>query len=93
MVLGRGLGETELTAGRRPDIIRVSDPEVSREHVEIRLDGWQVLVVDLGSSNGTYVALPAREPELLPPHTPTVINPGTVVYLSEAVSFELRAVR
>ncbi|MEZ0112323.1 hypothetical protein ABH920_006342 [Catenulispora sp. EB89] len=93
VVLGRSPGDTDLPAGRRPDIVRVSDPEVSREHVEIRLDGWQVLVVDLGSRNGTYVAPPAREPELLPPHTPIAISLGTVVHLSEAVSFELRAVR
>ena len=37
--------------------LRLEDPKglMSRAHVQIQLDGWQVQVVDLGSANGTGV--------------------------------------
>ena len=31
---------------------------VSRHHAEIRLEGWDVVLVDIGSANGTLVAAP-----------------------------------
>ena len=45
------------TVGRNPtNNLRLKDATVSSFHCEIVLDGDQVLVRDLGSSNGTYVA-------------------------------------
>lgn len=42
--------------GRRNDVdISLSDQEVSRKHAEIRVEGTQALVTDLGSRNGTFV--------------------------------------
>jgi signal transduction histidine kinase len=35
--------------------IRLQDTEVSRRHAELRYDGSVCLIIDLGSSNGTYV--------------------------------------
>ena len=45
LVVGRG-AEADL---------RINDPGISRRHAEFRLDGRQVKVVDLGSTNGTVV--------------------------------------
>jgi pSer/pThr/pTyr-binding forkhead associated (FHA) protein len=40
----------------------VTDPNASRRHAEIRRDGNDVVVVDLGSTNGTRVnGAPIRE--------------------------------
>ncbi len=36
--------------------IRLHDTEISRRHAEIRLDGWTVVLVDVGSANGTFIA-------------------------------------
>ena len=56
-VIGRSpLREPDVAAGNaRP--LRIEDPNgvLSRAHARIRLDGWQVQVVDLGSANGTRV--------------------------------------
>jgi hypothetical protein len=38
---------------------------LSRSHAMIRLEGWQVLVDDLGSANHTVVTLPGRQPRRL----------------------------
>lgn len=45
-----------MTIGRAADNLIVIDrPGVSRYHAEIRLDGGQYLVADLGSTNGTWL--------------------------------------
>ena len=42
--------------GRDPtNAIQVQDPGVSRRHFQFRVEGAQVWLEDLGSSNGTYV--------------------------------------
>jgi pSer/pThr/pTyr-binding forkhead associated (FHA) protein len=45
-----------LVVGRTPaaDLV-LTDPTVSRRHVELRMEGTTVVVEDLGSSNGTSV--------------------------------------
>ncbi len=35
--------------------VRIPVPAVSREHAEVRVENGQVLIRDMGSSNGTYV--------------------------------------
>src|SRR5262249_45313278 len=55
---------------------------VSRVHARIQLDGWRVLVTDLGSKNGTRIRLPghAADQELIP-DTPAQLLPGSQVDL------------
>ncbi|MFN0093126.1 MAG: FhaA domain-containing protein [Acidimicrobiales bacterium] len=51
-----GLGEGPVVIGRLPECqVQLSDPNVSRRHVEIRPAGPGFMVVDLGSTNGTKV--------------------------------------
>lgn len=48
------IGEEAVTIGRLPECdIALSDPNVSRNHAEVRRRGNDFLVVDLGSTNGT----------------------------------------
>ena len=50
------LGDTIVTIGRMPEsVITLEDPNVSRNHAEIRPTGQDFLVADLGSTNGTKV--------------------------------------
>lgn len=49
-------GSGVLTIGRdASNTVRLNDTEVSRRHAEIRRQGDRCLLVDLGSSNGTFV--------------------------------------
>ena len=41
--------------GRHDADINVDDPEVSRSHAAIEISGEKVVLVDLGSTNGTFV--------------------------------------
>jgi hypothetical protein len=50
------LGEAVVTFGRRPEsTVQLADPNVSRNHAEIRPHGNGWVLVDLGSTNGTRV--------------------------------------
>lgn len=44
-----------IVIGRSDADINVDDPEVSRQHAAIEVSGDRVTLVDLGSTNGTYV--------------------------------------
>lgn len=50
------LGDSVVTVGRRPDsTLRLGDPNVSRNHAEVRPHGNGWVMVDLGSTNGSRV--------------------------------------
>lgn len=50
------LGEAVVTFGRRPEsTVQLADPNVSRNHAEIRPHGNGWVLVDLGSTNGTRI--------------------------------------
>lgn len=83
-VLGRNPHLPQGWAGEQPNLVRIDDPDrdVSSQHLEVRLDAWHVLVRDLGSTNGTEVALPGSEPVLLRAHEQMSIEPGTRIVLA-----------
>ncbi len=78
----------ELPANQRPHLLRVGGVErdISRNHAEVVLEGWHVLVRDLGSTNGTTVTLPGQEPVRLRPTEDQGIEPGAVITLADEVS-------
>ncbi len=67
---------------------------VSRQHLEIELDGWDVVARDLDSRGGTTIAPPGREPQRMRPGDAYVLEPGTVLDMAHvyAVRFETGAV-
>lgn len=72
------LGEDTLI-GRSPECrLKVASTEVSRKHCRIRVRGQQVLVCDLGSSNGTLLngkALAPMTEVIAPPKARLLIGP------------------
>jgi pSer/pThr/pTyr-binding forkhead associated (FHA) protein len=53
---GQSVGiSDELIIGRENADLSIDDAEVSRRHAAVRLEGGQLEVEDLGSSNGTFV--------------------------------------
>jgi hypothetical protein len=47
--------EDGMTIGRTDGDVLIADPQVSRRHARVRLEGAKPVVEDLGSSNGTFV--------------------------------------
>jgi hypothetical protein len=83
-----GMVGTEL-----PRLVTVPAPnqDVSRSHLELRLDGWQVLAVDLDSLNGTVVTLPGRPPQRIRANLPLIVSPGTTLVLADEVTLTIEA--
>ncbi len=80
-----GVDEAEpVTIGRLPECgVILSDPNVSRRHAEVRRMGDDVVVSDLGSTNGTRVnGVPVREQHLANGDEITVGSTTLVVQLS-----------
>jgi FHA domain len=69
--------------------LTVDDPSgsVSRVHAEVRLRDWDVLLLDSGSSNGTFLGRPGQDWEQLTPREPVHLVPGTRVRLGEEHQF------
>jgi hypothetical protein len=94
VLLGRApkLGDG-VTATDRPHVVKVPSPErdISRNHVEVVLEGWHVLIRDLGTTNGTTVALPGEQPVRLRANDQQVLEVGSVVAMADEVSFTFEA--
>ncbi len=88
-----GRNPKELYRASRPDVRLVSvdshDQEISRTHCEIRVDGWDARVRDLGSQNGTFVTHAGKEPERVDQATPVILRCGDVITLANSVSMRL----
>ncbi|MEU6586791.1 FHA domain-containing protein [Nocardia sp. NPDC046763] len=90
--------DSDLVIGREPErsdqvrrgaqAIRIPDTSggMSRVHAEIRLVGWDVLVMDRGSANGTHIRPPGR-PDWVraAPGQPTVLKPDSQLLLGGRV--------
>ena len=81
----------------RPDLVvhlPADHTFVSRRHLQVELDGWDVVARDLDSRGGTTLTAPGREPQRMRPGDAYVLEPGTVLDLAHvyAVRFETGAV-
>ena len=89
VLLGRDPRPTADQLAQRPHVLRLPSPgkDISRNHLEVRLLGWRVVAIDLGSVNGTTVRPPEGPAERLPPGGTRLIEPGAEVTLAGVVSF------
>ncbi|PJI94984.1 FHA domain-containing protein [Luteimicrobium subarcticum] len=69
-------------------IVTVPSPEqdVSRSHVEVRIEGWHVLVVDLSTTNGTMLRRVGQEPLRIHPNEPVLVVSGDLVDLGDGAT-------
>ena len=81
VVIGRMPVATELIGGEVPLTVKIDDDVVTRNHAQILIDEWHVLIVDLDSTNETMVTIPGQTPRVLVPHDPCVLLAGTVIDL------------
>lgn len=83
VVLGRAPSVSQVSGGRLPRLLTIGagDPDISRNHVRITVEGDTVVVTDLHSRNGTHVVAPGKPPVKLRAGEPTPVLAGTVVDL------------
>ncbi len=75
------LTDLPLTIGREPDCgLVIDDPQVSRHHARVETRGGAYVVVDAGSTNGTWVGGNRVDEHPLETGTEIRIGPATVVF-------------
>jgi hypothetical protein len=61
--------------------------DISRTHVEVAPEGWQVVATDLNSTNGTVLIRPGGyERQQLAPGDQVPVQPGSVLELGNGVA-------
>lgn len=87
VIVGRTPKASRVT-GQMPHLVTVPSPsqDISRSHVELRVEGTAVVAVDLNTTNGTLVRRPGAEPVRLHPGEPHVLLTGDVIDLGDGVT-------
>jgi hypothetical protein len=85
VVLGRSPAAPD-RPGPMPHLVRIGadSSDISRVHLLVQLDGWQVQAVDV-SSNGTMLEADGAPTEALPTNQPYPIQAGARMLLSDDV--------
>ena len=82
-----------VTVGRKNDCdIRIPLAEVSRRHVEFRVESNSVIVKDLGSANGTFVNNKRVNEAALSPGDHVIIGPVVFTLQVDGKPAEIRPV-
>lgn len=90
VIIGRTPKASRVT-GEMPHLITVPSPsqDISRSHLELRVEGTAVVAVDLHTTNGTLVKRPGTEPVRLHPGEPHVLLSGDVIDLGDGVTITM----
>lgn len=93
LVIGRNPSADSFQDLHPVELLRLDDPDqiLSRTHLVLRLDGWQVHAIDCDSLNHTFVQVPGRPAFQLRPNDPYPLPLGSVVRLGDEVGFTYEA--
>jgi hypothetical protein len=94
LVVGRQPSVSRVASGGMPRLVSVTSPsgDISRNHLEVRLEGWHVMVRDLKATNGTVLERPGQAPRRLAQGEMTIVLDGDVADLGDGVSLRFEAV-
>lgn len=86
-IIGRKPRASRVSGNEVPQLITVPSPQqdISRSHLELRLEGWHVVALDLGTTNGTTLYREGYEPVRLRPREGMVLRHGDRLDLGDGV--------
>ncbi|NYI70772.1 hypothetical protein GGQ54_001332 [Naumannella cuiyingiana] len=94
VVIGRAPSAAKV-GDRAAHLLTVRSPsqDISRSHVQVTPEGWDVTVTDLQSTNGTILIAPGNgaDRRRLLPGQPVTVDPGSVLDLGDGVTIEIAA--
>jgi pSer/pThr/pTyr-binding forkhead associated (FHA) protein len=94
VVVGRRPRSSRSVGEDLPRLVTVPSPEqdISRSHVEVRLEGWHVLVSDMSTTNGTTLLRSGQAPMRLHPGEPVLVVSSDVVDLGDGVTLTFEGI-
>lgn len=94
VVIGRRPRSTRVSGTDLPHLVAVDSPQqdISRSHVELRVEGESIVATDLRTTNGTTLLRAGSEPMRLHPGEGSVVVPGDVLDLGDGITVAIEAV-
>jgi hypothetical protein len=91
VVVGRRPRSTRVVGTDLPHLVAVESPgqDISRSHLELRVEGESILATDLHTTNGTMLVRAGSDPVRLHPGEPTVVMPGDVIDLGDGQTLQV----
>ena len=88
IIIGRLPQGTSSTAAQRPRLLTVPSPgkAISKTHCAVRVEGWDMRVEDLGSTNGTFLLRAGEEPRRVPEHQQLFLRIGDVIDIGDGTT-------
>nr|BFF09415.1 hypothetical protein GCM10025699_07180 [Microbacterium flavescens] len=88
VVIGRRPRSTRVSGTDLPHLVAVDSPQqdISRSHVELRVEGDSIVATDLHTTNGTTLIRAGVDPMRLHPGEGTVVVPGDVIDLGDGIT-------
>lgn len=93
ILIGRAPAVSRVAARNLPRLVTVvsANQDISRTHAQVRVDGEDVLVTDLNSTNGMLLIEPGLPPRRLRSGEPTQLRLHAVVDLGDDLTFTLES--
>ncbi|MHC6591129.1 FHA domain-containing protein [Arthrobacter sp. C152] len=94
MVIGRQPSVSRVQGGVMPRLVQVPSPggDISRSHVEVRLEGWHVMLCDLKATNGTVLVREGQPPRRLAQNEMAILLDGDIAELGENISLRFEEI-
>ncbi|MCC2032991.1 FHA domain-containing protein [Microbacterium allomyrinae] len=93
VVIGRRPRSTRVSGTDLPHLVAVDSPQqdISRSHVELRVEGESIVATDLRTTNGTTLHRSGVDPVRLHPGEGTVVVPGDLLDLGDGITVVIEA--
>ncbi|MET3720241.1 MULTISPECIES: FHA domain-containing protein [unclassified Arthrobacter] len=94
LVIGRQPSVSRVQGGVMPRLVQVSSPsaDISRSHVEVRLEGWHVMLCDLKATNGTVLVRGGQQPRRLAQNETAILLDGDIAELGDDISLRFEEI-
>lgn len=91
VVIGRRPRSTRVSGTDLPRLVAVDSPQqdISRSHLELRVEGDTIVATDLQTTNGTVLLRAGTSPTRLHPGEQTVVVPGDVLDLGDGITVDV----
>ena len=94
LVIGRQPSVSRVQGSGMPRLVQVASPsgDISRSHVEVRLEGWHVMLCDLKATNGTVLVREGQPPRRLAQNEMAILLDGDIAELGDDVSLRFEEI-
>jgi hypothetical protein len=94
LVIGRQPSVSRVQGGVMPRLVQVASPsgDISRSHVEVRLEGWHVMLCDLKATNGTVLIREGQQPRRLAQNEMAILLDGDIAELGDDISLRFEEI-